>query len=126
MLLRNNNITECFLTCKVKVKVAQLCPTFCNSSWNSPGQNARVDSCSLLQGIFPMRGLNLGLPHFRQILYQLSHQGSNKNTGVGSHFLLQGIFLTQGSNPGLLHCRQTLSCLSYHIPNMDCIPGNSE
>ena len=75
MLLRNNNITECFLTCKVKVKVAQLCPTFCNSSWNSPGQNARVDSCSLLQGIFPSQGSNPGLLHCRQILYQLSHQG---------------------------------------------------
>ena len=28
MLLRNNTITECFLTCKVEVKVAQLCPLF--------------------------------------------------------------------------------------------------
>ena len=30
---------------------------------------------ALLQGIFPTEGLNLGLPHCRQILYQLSHQG---------------------------------------------------
>ena len=28
------------------------------------------------QGIFPIQGLNSGLPHFRRILYQLSHQGS--------------------------------------------------
>ena len=27
-------------------------------------------------GIFPTQGLNLGLPHCRQILYHLSHQGS--------------------------------------------------
>ena len=33
-------------------------------------------SLSLLQGIFPTQGLNPGLPHWRQILYQLSHQGS--------------------------------------------------
>ena len=34
-------------------------------------------SChALLQGIFPTQGLNPGLPHCRQILYQLSHQGS--------------------------------------------------
>ena len=34
-------------------------------------------SChSLLQGIFPTQGLNLGLLHCRQILYHLSHQGS--------------------------------------------------
>ena len=30
----------------------------------------------LLQGIFPTQGSNPGLPHCRQILYQLSHQGS--------------------------------------------------
>ena len=29
----------------------------------------------LLQGIFPTRGSNLGLPHCRQTLYRLSHQG---------------------------------------------------
>ena len=31
---------------------------------------------SLLQGIFPTRGLNPGLPQWRQILYHLSRQGS--------------------------------------------------
>ena len=35
-----------------------------------------MDSLSLLQGIFPTQGLYPGLPHCRQILYQLSHQGS--------------------------------------------------
>ena len=42
------------------------------SPWNSPGQNTEVDSLSLLQGIFPSQGSNPGLPHCRQILYQLS------------------------------------------------------
>ena len=46
------------------------------SPWNSPGQNTGVDSPSLLQRIFPTQGSNPGLPHGRQILYQLSHQGS--------------------------------------------------
>ena len=31
---------------------------------------------SLLQGVFPTQGSNPGLPHCRQILYSLSHQGS--------------------------------------------------
>ena len=31
------------------------------SPWNSLGQNTRVGSCSLLQGIFPTQGLNPGL-----------------------------------------------------------------
>ena len=44
--------------------------------WNSPGQNTGVGSLSLLQGIFPTQGSNPGLPHCRQVLYQLSHKGS--------------------------------------------------
>ena len=44
--------------------------------WTSPGQNTGVGSHSLLQGIFPTQGLNPGLPQFRQIFYQLSHQES--------------------------------------------------
>ena len=44
--------------------------------WNSPGQNNGVSSHSLLQGIFPTQGSNLGLRHCRWILYQLSPQGS--------------------------------------------------
>ena len=46
------------------------------SPWNSPGQNTGVGSLFLLQGIFPTQGSNWGLSHCRQILYQLSHQGS--------------------------------------------------
>ena len=40
------------------------------------GQNTGVGSLSLLQGIFPTQGLNPGLLHCKQILYQLSHKGS--------------------------------------------------
>ena len=46
------------------------------SPWNSLGQNTGVGSLSLLQQIFPTQGSNPGLPHCRQILYQLSHKGS--------------------------------------------------
>ena len=48
------------------------------STWNSLGQKTGVGSLSLLQGIFPTQGWNPGLPHCRQILYQLSHKGSPK------------------------------------------------
>ena len=37
-------------------------------------------SHSLLQGIFPIQGLNLSLLHYKHILYHLSHQGSQKTT----------------------------------------------
>ena len=71
----------CCVKQRSEVKVTQLCPTLCNphglySPWNSPGQNTGVGSLSLLQGIFPTQGLNPGLPHCRQILYQLNHKGS--------------------------------------------------
>ena len=57
---------------------------------NSPGQNTGVDSGSLLQGIFPIQGLNPGLPHCRRILYHLSHQGSLGNV-LMSVIYLDGI-----------------------------------
>ena len=46
------------------------------SPWNSPGQNTGVGRLSLLQGIFPTQGSDPGLPHCRQIIYQVSHKGS--------------------------------------------------
>ena len=103
------------------------------SPWNFPGQNTGVGSLFLLQRIFPTQGSNPGLPHCRQIHYQLSYQGSpqkvkvtqsyltlcnlgrnspGQNTGVRCHSLLQGIFPTQGLNPGVPHCRRILYQLS--------------
>ena len=59
------------------MKVAQSYPTLCNPEyWNSPGQNTGVGSISLLHWVFTTQGLNPGLPHCKQILYQLSHKGS--------------------------------------------------
>ena len=46
------------------------------SPWTTPGQNTGEGSLSLLQGIFPFQGLNPGLLHCGQILYQLSHKAS--------------------------------------------------
>ena len=43
--------------------------------WDSPGKSTRVGCRFLLQEIFPTQGSNLGVPHCRQTLYHLSHQG---------------------------------------------------
>ena len=43
-------------------------------SWDSPGKDAGVGSLSLLQGIFLTQRWNPGLPHCRQIPYQLNHR----------------------------------------------------
>ena len=46
--------------------------------WDFPGKSTGVGYHFLLQRIFPTQGLNPGLLHCRQILHQLSHQGSPK------------------------------------------------
>ena len=53
-----------------EVKVTQsrphgLKPTRLFCPWNSPGRNTEVGCHSLLQGIFPIQGLNLGLLHWQ-------------------------------------------------------------
>ena len=48
---------------------------------DSSVKNTGVGSCSLLQGIFPTQGSNPGLPHCRQTLYHLSHQGDSSGEG---------------------------------------------
>ena len=47
-----------------------LCP------WYFPGKDTRVGFHFFLQEIFLTQGSNLGLLHYRQILYNQSHQGS--------------------------------------------------
>ena len=64
----------------------QSCLTLCNRidcslpgssvRGDSPGRNTGVGFHALFQGIFLSQGLKPGLLHCRQILYQLSHQGS--------------------------------------------------
>ena len=44
--------------------------------WASPGKSTGVGGPSLLQGIFPTQGANLGLLHCRWIPHCLSHRGS--------------------------------------------------
>ena len=56
------------------------------SSWNSPGQNTGVGTFLFSRGMFPTQRSNPGLPHCRQILYQLSCQESPKCTLVHQYF----------------------------------------
>ena len=72
---------------------------------DSPGKNTGEGCLGLLQGIFPILGLNPGLPQCRP-------PGKPKNTGMGSLSLLQGNFPIQELNWGLLHCRRILYLLS--------------
>ena len=67
--------------------VTQSSPTLCDPLDCSPpgtsvhgdslGKNTGVSCHVLLQGIFPIQGLNPGLLHCRWIFYHLSYQGSS-------------------------------------------------
>ena len=62
-------------------------PTRLLHPWDSPGKNTGVGCHFLLQGIFPTQGSNAGLPHWRQTLKPLSHQGSpNKAVNCCKNF----------------------------------------
>ena len=67
-----------------------LCPPLIRP-WDFPGKNTGVGCCFLLQGIFPIQGLNPGLPHCRQMLYHLSHQRSPPHRSLGSFKHIQHI-----------------------------------
>ena len=74
------------------------------SPWNSPGQNTGVGSHSLVQGIFPTQGLNSGLLHCRQILYQLCRQESPR--------ILEWVAYTLSCRSSQLRNRVGVSCIA--------------
>ena len=93
---------------KVKVELAQLCPT--DSLWphGSPGQNTGVDSHPFSMGSSQPRSPTLPVDSL-----PAEPQGKPKNTGVGRLSFLQGMFPTQESNRDLLLYRWLLYQLSY-------------
>ena len=142
---------------KVKVKVAQSCPTRCNPidytvhgilqartlEWvvipfsrgsSQPTGQTQVSFIAggfftilatreaqeywsgLLfpsSGDFPNPGIGPRSPALQADSLPAEPQGKSKNAGMGSLSLLQRIFPTQESNQGLLHCRQILYQLSH-------------
>ena len=63
-------------------------------------KNTEVGSLSLLQGIFPTQELSYGLLYCRQILYQLSHQGSPEELQLSP----------SSTTPGCLTLGRALRC----------------
>ena len=69
---------------------------------NSPGPNSVVGSLPLLQGIFLTQGLNPGLQHCRQILYQLNH----KRSPWGGELTNNGVNHTPAAKPPISHWKR--------------------
>ena len=91
--IREISLKKYYWSVQRGVKGTQLCLTLLKpidfySPWNSPAQNTGVGSPSLLQQIFPTQDSNWGLLHCRQILYQLSYQGSQytEEVAINSKF----------------------------------------
>ena len=106
-----------FINCKVKVKVAQSCPTLCDPMDCTVHGNLRARilervAFSFSRGSSQPRDLTQ-VSHIAGKFFTSWVTGKPKNTGVGSLSLFQQILPTQESNRGLLHCRQILYQLSY-------------
>ena len=79
---------------------------------------------SLLQGIFPIQGLNMGLLHCRQILYHLSHQGSqviyccvissvqSSRSVVSNSLRPHGLHAAHQASLSIINCRSLLRLVS--------------
>ena len=84
-------------------------------------KNTRVGSLSLLQRIFWSQESNQGLLHCRQILYQLSYQGSPlcfNTVPIKQHFLSAGsIWQSRDQDPELTFPTNT-SKLQFHIEHL--------
>ena len=65
-------------------------------------KNTGVGGLSLLQGIFPTQESKWGLLHFRQILYQLSYEGSpsKMENNAGNLGLIPGLGRSPGEGTG--------------------------
>ena len=78
---------------RVHAKLLLSCLTLCDSMGSSPpgssvqkdspGKNTRVGCHALIQEIFPTRGSNPNLLHWRQILYHLATWEANLVTHTG-------------------------------------------
>ena len=83
------------------------------SLWILPGHNTGVGSLSFLQGIFPTQGSNPGLPHCRQILYQLSYKGSPRILEWVAYSFSSGS--SQSRNPTGVSCIAGWFCTNWAI-----------
>ena len=68
----NGLVTKSYLTLSISRTVARQAPL----SMGFSGKNTGMGCQFFLQGIFPPQESNPGLLHGRQILYQLSYEGS--------------------------------------------------
>ena len=95
------------------------------TSWaTGKSKNIGVGSLSLLQWIFPTQESNRGLLHCRQVLYQLSYQGSPEPSKHSSKLECYQYFLVFLVPKEHMYRTQRVGLLPryYRIPNVDASP----
>ena len=102
---------------RMKVQVAQLCLTLCDSMDCTVQGILQAGILELVAfpspGVLPHPGIKPMSPQLWADSLPAESPGKSNSSGVGSLSLLQGIFLTQELNRDLLHCRGTLYQLSH-------------
>ena len=97
--VEDSSVTELPM-CLCLLLLSQSCPTLCDPMDCSPpgfsvlgassARNTGIGCYALLQRIFPAQGSNPGLPHCRQILCWLNHQGSPRTLGWVAYTFSRG------------------------------------
>ena len=105
------------LLTKLKVKVAQSCPTLCDPTDYTVHGILQARILEWVAFSFSSRSSQPKIeprsPALQVDSLPAEPQGKPNNVGVGGLSLLQQIFSTQELNQGLLHRRQILYQLSY-------------
>ena len=114
---KQSKAQHCLTPVRMKVKVAQSCPTLW-TPWTVESMEfsrPEYQSGQLFPspGDLPKLRIELRSPTLQVDSLPAEPQGKPKSIGVGNLSLLQLIFLTQESNQGLPHCRQIFYQLSY-------------
>ena len=98
-----------------------LCP------WDFLGKSTGVGCHFLLQGIFLTQGSNPGLPHCKQTLYRLSHQGSppSKFYVKREHFFHFWKFLNWELQVKIYKPIIAI-CRNWHLLSFCCVPDSDQ
>ena len=102
---------------------AQLCLTPCNPMDCSPPGfciHGGLQAKALLQGILPTQESNLGLLHYRQILYYLKYQGSPRVLEMHNSVIWKRVYIHICITESICTTKLTQHCKST-IPQFKCV-----
>ena len=103
---------DCLLSHVWLLRPHELGPARLLCPWNSTGKNTGLVCHFLLQGVFPTQDSNPGLLHSRQILYQLSCEGSSSVHGIFQARILEWVAVPFSSRSSQPRDQTQVSCIA--------------